>query len=536
MKGRNWISAVFHLVVVRWNMTRSKFFLAKKHGRILFLLSLVLTFLYLPPAQAAVAAELPVISDVSDAPDSFSPDGDNQYDTTTIYFTLSENASVTLRIYDAAHILVRTPANDELRSIGANQVVWDGKDDAGTPVPDGLYSYTIEAVDEAGNSAVPQSGDVLVVSRKPLELTSPASGSTLAGTVRLVATQPEDYTFYYYYYNYFYWVCPNGSWFIGYPTRQPDGTWTTDWDTTAVVNGTCEIQSYVTYTDSRGGWKNNVHTSHGAFTVDNGVTITNVSDAPDSFSPDGDNQYDTTTIYFTLSENASVTLRIYDAAHILVRTPANDELRSIGANQVVWDGKDDAGTPVPDGLYSYTIDAVDEAGNSAVPQSGDVLVASRKPLELTSPASGSTLAGTVRLVATQPEDYTFYYYYYNYFFWVCPNGSWFIGYPTRQPDGTWTTDWDTTAVVNGTCEIQSYVTYTDSRGGWKNNVHTSHGAFTVDNGVTITKVSDAPDSFSPEGDNQYDTTTIYFTLSENASVTLRIYDAAHILVRTPAND
>src|SRR5205814_10203801 len=42
----------------------------------------------------------PVISAVSDSPDPFSPNGDTIKDSTTISYTLSESASVTIRIYD----------------------------------------------------------------------------------------------------------------------------------------------------------------------------------------------------------------------------------------------------------------------------------------------------------------------------------------------------------------------------------------------------------------------------------------------------
>lgn len=76
-----------------------------------------------------------------------------------------------------------------------------------------------------------------------------------------------------------------------------------------------------------------------------------------------------------------------------MRAVVEDQLLWAGSNYVVWDGKDGTGEVVPDGLYSYTIDAVDEAGNAAGTQGGDVLVDTRKPMVLESPEAGSTLAG-----------------------------------------------------------------------------------------------------------------------------------------------
>lgn len=103
-----------------------------------------------------------------------------------------------------------------------------------------------------------------------------------------------------------------------------------------------------------------------------GLTITGVTDSPDSFAPSGDPAIDDTDIRFTLSEDADVT--------------------------VTWDGLDDAGSVVPD---AYSIEAVDAAGNSAVPGGGDVLVDTRPALVLTSPAAGTVLNGTVRTPRTR---------------------------------------------------------------------------------------------------------------------------------------
>jgi PKD repeat protein/flagellar hook assembly protein FlgD len=374
-----------------------------------------------------------------------------------------------------------------------------------------------------------------------LDLTSPAPGSVLAGTVTLVATQPDDYTMRTGSYRpYFYWATPgsplqSGN-TIGDPSQQADGTWTYAWDTTTVVNGTYELRTRAYYYDSRGSYKSYVWTAQGTVTVDNGVTITNVSDDPDSFSPNGDGQYDTDTIRYTLSKDADVTIRIYDNTDSLVRTLVDNQARAEGNRSEVWDGKDDSASIVPDGLYTYTIDAVDSVGNAAVQQTGDVLVDTRKPLDLTSPAPGSVLAGTVTLVAAQPDDYTMRTGSYRpYFYWATPgsplqSGN-TIGDPSQQADGTWTFDWDTTTVVNGTYELRTRAHYYDSRGSYKSWVWTAQGTFTVDNGVTITAVSDSPDSFSPNGDDQYDTTTISYTLSKDADVTIGIYDDSDVLVR-----
>src|SRR5206468_12655712 len=99
-------------------------------------------------------------------------------------------------------------------------------------------------------------------------------------------------------------------------------------------------------------------------------TITAVSDSPDPFTPNGDSIQDTTTIFYTLSEAATVTLKIYDAGNNLVRTLVNGFARISGAHSEVWDGENDSGIVQPVGTYTYKIDAKDPSNNAATQQSG----------------------------------------------------------------------------------------------------------------------------------------------------------------------
>jgi hypothetical protein len=66
---------------------------------------------------------------------------------------------------------------------------------------------------------------------------------------------------------------------------------------------------------------------------------------PNPFNP-------VTTIRYELSEEAHVTLRVYDMLGQLVRTLV-DEQQSAGYRQVVWDGTNDAGQKVASGVYVY---------------------------------------------------------------------------------------------------------------------------------------------------------------------------------------
>ena len=98
----------------------------------------------------------PVISFVSDGPDPFQH---HLGQTTTINYTLSENAKVGVKIYSGA-TLIRTLVNNVLKLSGPNIVIWNGRDNSNVLVPSGEYTYKITAQDPAGNSAVPASGTV----------------------------------------------------------------------------------------------------------------------------------------------------------------------------------------------------------------------------------------------------------------------------------------------------------------------------------------------------------------------------------------
>ena len=78
----------------------------------------------------------------------FSPDGDGNKDVITISQESSEE--------DLWEAEIRDSEGQTVRSLywkgRASELVWDGHDDIGNRIPDGLYTYTVGATDKAGNS------------------------------------------------------------------------------------------------------------------------------------------------------------------------------------------------------------------------------------------------------------------------------------------------------------------------------------------------------------------------------------------------
>ncbi len=103
----------------------------------------------------------PAIIKVADDPDPFTP-AENTQRVTTIAFTLSERAAVTLKIFNRNGRLVRTLLKSESLSKDRHSVRWNGRNNDRRVVKTGTYEYRIKAVDAAGNKSSVVKGTVVV--------------------------------------------------------------------------------------------------------------------------------------------------------------------------------------------------------------------------------------------------------------------------------------------------------------------------------------------------------------------------------------
>jgi outer membrane protein OmpA-like peptidoglycan-associated protein/flagellar hook assembly protein FlgD len=93
----------------------------------------------------------------------FSPDGDGNRDLLRIQQSTSDEEEWRAAIRDEAG----EPVREYLWRGTAASVEWDGTDDAGNRVEDGLYTYQISATDRAGNTVVRGVPDIEVDTRQP---------------------------------------------------------------------------------------------------------------------------------------------------------------------------------------------------------------------------------------------------------------------------------------------------------------------------------------------------------------------------------
>jgi flagellar hook assembly protein FlgD len=91
------------------------------------------------------------------------PDGSSSC---SISYNLTENATVAVNIYNARGNLIRNLTNAAL-STGINTSTWNGKDDAGKLVGNGIYTYVISA---SGSNSMTQkvSGTVTIDTSVPV--------------------------------------------------------------------------------------------------------------------------------------------------------------------------------------------------------------------------------------------------------------------------------------------------------------------------------------------------------------------------------
>jgi flagellar hook assembly protein FlgD len=79
------------------------------------------------------------------SPRVVTPNGDGSGESTSISFFLTANASVTADVVDASGTMVRRLANARALAAGTRHLRWDGRDGAGSLVPDGVYSLELTA-------------------------------------------------------------------------------------------------------------------------------------------------------------------------------------------------------------------------------------------------------------------------------------------------------------------------------------------------------------------------------------------------------
>lgn len=99
--------------------------------------------------------------------------------------------------------------------------------------------------------------------------------------------------------------------------------------------------------------------------------FTEIAATPSIFTPNGDGVDDEFNLSYKISEDAYVTVKIYDSLGNYVRTLLGNTLQMAGSYSDCWDGKNQEGNRDNDEVYFYTLDMHD-ADEVAIPAYGRV--------------------------------------------------------------------------------------------------------------------------------------------------------------------
>ena len=291
----------------------------------------------------------------------FSPDGDGNKDALAIAQEGSVEDLWKAEALDAGGGVIRTW---KIESAAPAVLSWDGKNDSGQVVPDGVYAYRVASVDRAGNGGSAKVENIIVNTQQPPVgvAIDQAAFSPDGDGVRDVLT-----------------LSPNvpvrtgmSSWSLSVLDSADAERWSAsgagadslaarypfngkDKAGAVLPEGTYRTRLSIEYVN---GHRPVAYSP--SFVIDTSAPEASVTVDRRAFNPLGD-----AGTAVVIAQKGSVEDRwvgeMLDSAGGVVKTWS-----FIGAldGSVSWDGSDDAGKVVADGSYTYRLSATDKAGNS----------------------------------------------------------------------------------------------------------------------------------------------------------------------------
>ncbi len=305
----------------------------------------------------------PEISVEKPTPDGriFSPDGDGNKDELTIRQEGSREDEWHARIEDMGEQTVRTWTWEEQ---AVDDLTWDGRNDDGEVVPDGVYRYVVESTDRAGNRNREELQNIIVDTR-PTEVDLTIGDSHFSpnddGVKDTLHLHPDVEV----QENIVGWrlevvAARNDEVVREFTGRSVppqrirfDGT---DDEEERLAEDTYYARLQVEY---RHGSRPQAESPE--FVLDVTPPRATVRTDYDIFSPNGDGNKDIITFFQDSSREQLWEGRISDAEGEVVRTFT---FRETADMRTSWDGRSADGRLADDGEYTYVLEATDRAGNT----------------------------------------------------------------------------------------------------------------------------------------------------------------------------
>ncbi|MFP4441894.1 MAG: FlgD immunoglobulin-like domain containing protein [Spirochaetia bacterium] len=468
--------------------------------------------------------------------DIFSPDGDGQREFMVFYNETTQEDVWRGKITDSEGNIVKTYF---WTGDAGRKSEWDGRTDSGGLAPDGVYSYRLYATDLGGNTGssntvnfVLDTSKTAVVVSSDREAFSPDSDGK-NDTVRFKARISDS----------------TGNqndiiatrWNVLDRSGKPVWTWEdpenlvlsiewsgTDVDGFRVDDG--EYRGQVVFTRKNGS----TSTARTNFlTVDTKAPNAVLRTETTIFSPNNDGNKDLIFIEQDTSSEEKWEGIILDNQNNPVRKYA----WSGTARNLIWNGTDEAGNIVPDGVYRYRLESKDKAGNTAVTTINKIIVDNRKVSNFVTVDSkgfspngdGITDTITINTYTSIPEHVEIWKLQI-----IDKNDVPVRTFTGSEMEQNRSFVWDGKNNQGGTSEGIYSVVY-EARYDKGDNPKAESPDFVLDNAPPVLTVSAAPLPFSPDNDGIRDSLNITISArdsSEIASWRLDIIDQKNNLFKS----
>ncbi|MBN1409622.1 MAG: gliding motility-associated C-terminal domain-containing protein, partial [Spirochaetales bacterium] len=289
----------------------------------------------------------------------FSPNNDGNKDTVKLSQTTSMEDLWTGEIRNSSGKAVKTFIFHEKADAS---IEWDGRNNDGMLSPDGAYTYVLAATDRAGNSSESQpvsfeinTAETPVLLTTDLDYFSPNNDKvkdkiTIVPQLK-VSTGIERYEI----------TIKNTKGeavksFKGGNTAPKQNEWNGRRDNgDQVPDGVYVAEINVLYTNG-----NNPVAKTKKFTIDTEFPTAEINAAYTLFSPDGDGELDVLEVNQETGTEDLWEGTFYNSADKSVKKIVWKNR----ASRFSWNGKDDTGNKLDDGLYRYVLESTDKAGNT----------------------------------------------------------------------------------------------------------------------------------------------------------------------------
>lgn len=290
----------------------------------------------------------------------FSPNGDTFKDELRINYEIASATFVDLVVMYGAEP-VRHLQSNAFHLGGPASLTWNGHDDAGNIVADGIYTIYLTSCD---GCQYPDSkaAEVLVHNSPPrLEFTAPNPLEELGIVVEIRGTVTDPYL-------------------TNYKLEVGSGAEPANWtilasdaksvsDIVLTTWNTFGLEGMWTFRLSAEDSQKNRAEKSLTFSLGERVALIKSLEAePKLFAPNNDGVLERTTIRYELTTNSLVDLEIIDSDGIMVLQRKLVDVMAPGPHQEIWNGLDVVtGKPLPSGVYSLVIKAI-SADNPEITQ------------------------------------------------------------------------------------------------------------------------------------------------------------------------